>query len=121
SSPTDVQPVFETNVRNAVALCGSIDGMAWRYEGDLVHLVGHYNLPPHEQDELPRIFPMRMANAPLHRAIRPGGVKNLADIDAAPEVPAATLARWHRRGIRSVLVVPMRRGADVVGAIAVSH
>src|SRR5262249_4681590 len=59
-SPTDVQPVFDAIVRHAVTLCGSVDGMVWRYEGDLVCLVGHHNLPPHEQEELPRIFPLPM-------------------------------------------------------------
>jgi GAF domain-containing protein len=120
-TPADVQPVFDAIVRNAVTLCGSVDGMVWRYKGDLVCLVGHHNLPPHEQEELPRIFPLPMAEAPLHRAVHAGAVKNLEDIETAPEVTPLTLARWRRRGIRSVLVVPMRRGDDVVGAIAVSH
>jgi len=33
ASPTDVQPVFDTIVRSAVALCGSTNGAVFRYEG----------------------------------------------------------------------------------------
>src|SRR5262249_5856264 len=37
-SPTDVQPVFDTIVRNAVRLCGALYGTVTRTEGDLIHL-----------------------------------------------------------------------------------
>src|SRR5262249_11174917 len=33
ASPTDVQPVFNTIVRNAVTLCGSTNGAVFRYDG----------------------------------------------------------------------------------------
>jgi GAF domain-containing protein len=123
-SPTDAQPVFDTIVRNAVTLCGALYGMVWRYDDDLVQLVGHHNLPPDEQDELRRVFPLRMADAALHTlhwVVRTGVVKNLSDIEITSEVPAATRERWRRRGVRSVLVAPMRRGDEVIGAIGVSH
>jgi GAF domain-containing protein len=123
-SPTDAQPAFDTIVRNAVTLCGALYGMVWRYDGDLVQLVGHHNLPPDEQDELRRVFPLRMADAALHTlhwVVRTGVVKNLSDIEITSEVPAATRERWRRRGVRSVLVAPMRRGDEVIGAIGVSH
>jgi len=121
SSPTDTQPVFDTIVRNAVTLCGALYGMVWRYDGDFVQLVGHHNLPPEEGDELLRAFPQNMANTVFHDEVRTGVVKNVPDIEAATELPAGPRARWRRRGVRSVLVAPMRRGDEVVGAIGVSH
>src|SRR5215831_14351890 len=39
SSPTDVQPVFEAVVANAVTLCGGNFGAVWRYDGRFLHLV----------------------------------------------------------------------------------
>src|SRR5262249_37761313 len=36
-SQTDVQPVFEVIVRNAVELCSAAQGGAYRIEGDLIH------------------------------------------------------------------------------------
>ena len=38
-SQTDVQPVFDTIVRNAVRLCGGMFSNAFRYDGEQLHLV----------------------------------------------------------------------------------
>src|SRR5690349_15119390 len=37
ASPTDAQPVFETIVRNAVSLCGSLYANVFRFDGELLH------------------------------------------------------------------------------------
>src|SRR5206468_4400679 len=39
NSPTDVQPVFETIVRNAVTLCDGLFANAFRFDGTLLHFV----------------------------------------------------------------------------------
>ena len=39
TSPTSVQPVFETIVRNAVSLCGGLFANVFRYDGELLHYV----------------------------------------------------------------------------------
>src|SRR5262245_51524558 len=39
SSPTDLQPVFDTIVRSVVRLCGGWSGALYRYDGALVHNV----------------------------------------------------------------------------------
>jgi hypothetical protein len=44
SSPTDVQPVFDTIVERAVRLCGARFGRLYRYDGDLIHLVAGHGL-----------------------------------------------------------------------------
>jgi len=46
SSPTDVQPVFDTIVRSAVLLCGAMYGSAVRFDGELMHLAAGYNYTP---------------------------------------------------------------------------
>ena len=40
SSPTDVQPVFETIAESAARLCGASDGGS-SVDGDLIHFVAH--------------------------------------------------------------------------------
>jgi CheY-like chemotaxis protein len=45
-SQTNVQPVFDTIVANAVTLCGARMGAAYRFDGELLHLVAHHNYPP---------------------------------------------------------------------------
>src|SRR2546426_1812601 len=43
SSPTNVQPVFDAIVRNAVKLCDGRYGGGFRFDGELVHFVAQYN------------------------------------------------------------------------------
>src|SRR5499426_3744677 len=48
SSPADVQPVFDTIVRNFVLLCGSVFGSIFTFDGELVHLAGAYGFSPEQ-------------------------------------------------------------------------
>src|SRR5262245_53360426 len=48
SSPTDVQPVFDTIVRNFVSLCGSIFGTIYTFDGQLVHFAGSHGFTPEQ-------------------------------------------------------------------------
>src|SRR5262249_50375412 len=41
SSPTDVQPVFDTIVRSAVQLCGARFGVLHRFDGERLHLAAY--------------------------------------------------------------------------------
>src|SRR5262249_41875932 len=59
SSPTDVQPVFDTIVQSAVRLCDGVFGTAHRFDGELVHLTAHHNCTPEVLAALQRMFPMR--------------------------------------------------------------
>src|SRR4029450_12735066 len=44
SSPTDVQPVFDTIMRSIVRLCGAKFCVAYRHDGEHLHMVAHDNL-----------------------------------------------------------------------------
>src|SRR5262249_22583969 len=46
TSPTDAQPVFETIVRNAVSLCGSLYANVFRFDGELLHWAASHNVGP---------------------------------------------------------------------------
>jgi GAF domain-containing protein len=123
SSPTDVQPVFDTIVHNAVVLCGAFYGIIWLYERDQVDIAGVHNIPPGELEELRRQFPRPIADASMHKFLRSGSILDVPDVDNDDDLPIPPDARirWRARGVRSVVVVAMRREADVVGAIGVSH
>jgi len=123
SSPTDVQPVFDAIIGNAVRLCGAVYGIVWRYEGDLTEFVSAHNLQPEELEELRRLFPRRtdVDTDHIHTMMRSGAVLAVPDIEAYEHVTPQQRARWRARGVRSLLVVPMRRDREVIGAIGVSH
>src|SRR5713226_2840813 len=59
SSPTDVQPVFDTIVQSAVRLCDGLFSSLHRFDGELIHPVAQHNYTPEALEELHRIFPMR--------------------------------------------------------------
>ena len=125
SSPTDVQPVFDTIVRSAVQLCGAIDGTVVRVEGDQIHLIAECNFT-HEQRDLARYaYPVPLAAAsPGATSIRTGVVYRAADIETEPEWQTRSEAMrtaLRSRGVRSDLVVPMTRRGEVFGAIILTH
>src|SRR6266581_1340040 len=59
TSPTDVQSVFETIVRNAVSLCGSLFANVFRFDGELLHFVAGHNVGPSYVELLRGKYPMR--------------------------------------------------------------
>ena len=44
-SPNDIQPVFETIVRNAVQLCDAVESRAFLFDGRLIHFIAEYHTP----------------------------------------------------------------------------
>jgi len=125
SSPTDVQPVFDTIVRSAVQLCGAIDGAVVRVEADQIQLIAECNFS-HEQRDLARYaYPVPLAAAsPGATSIRTGVVYRAADIETEPEWQTRSEAMrtaLRSRGVRSDLVVPMTRRGEVFGAIILTH
>ncbi len=74
---TDVQPVFETIVRNAARLCQATSSMIWLLEGDRFRIVVPYNLPPDSPSEL------GIADAPnLLRVIHDGMTHHIGDTES---------------------------------------
>jgi signal transduction histidine kinase len=116
-SPTDVQPVFDAIMENAVGLCGAVFGRVFRYEAGLVSLVGHKNFPDDAGD-----FPRPADDATLAgRAARTGRVLHSANVDEDPEVPPTGRAAFQARGVRSVVAVPIVREGQPIGVIIVGH
>ena len=117
SSPTDVQPVFDTIVRSAVRLCDGLYGTAHRFDGELVHLTAHHNCAPEVLLALRQAFPMRPDRKMMSgRAILTRAVVHVEDVLADPEY-AQHVGR--AGGFRGVLAVPMVRDGSPIGAIVV--
>ena len=109
SSPTDVQPVFDAIIANAVRLCGAVYGIVWRFEGNLTDFVSVHNLQPEEVEELRRQFPVRtnVETDHIHTLVRSGVVLAVPDMRrmsmcrrnsaraGGPAVPRGVSARRH--------------------------
>jgi GAF domain-containing protein len=120
SSPTDTQPVFEAIIRNAVRLCGALHGAVWRYDGDIVDIVAHHNISPDELVSYRRFFPRPIGDDPAHEAAHSGRTLEIPDVEQF-EGLCRTRASMAGSGRVSVLLVPMRRDAEIIGSIGVSH
>ena len=86
SSPGDAQPVFETMVRSAVALCGSLFANVFRYDGELVHYVASHNTGPSFVELLKKRYPGRPDVSQVSgRVILSRSVVALNDVRSDPE------------------------------------
>ena len=65
SSPTDVQPVFDTIVRSAVTLCDGVIGAVNTFDGELTHCVAVHNYTPEALAAVQRMYPMRPSRQQL--------------------------------------------------------
>jgi two-component system, NtrC family, sensor kinase len=120
-SPTAVQPVFDTIVRNAVQLCGATYGSAYRIDEGVISLVAVTNLSGAGLERFRTSFP---------RPLRDGGViwdvvesrrvQYLENVDAYPFSEAAR-ALFATNSTRSLLTVPMIRQDQVIGAFSLAH
>ena len=117
ASPADAQPVFETIVRNAVSLCGSLFANVFRFDGELLHFVASHNVGPSYVDLMKAKYPMRPDSSQVAgRVLLTKSVVRLedalTDTDYDQRFPRAM--RWRR-----LLGVPMLREGDPLGVIVV--
>jgi GAF domain-containing protein len=118
TSPTDAQPVYETIVRNAVALCGSLFALVFRFDGDLLHFVAGHSVGPGYVDLLKTKYPMRPDYSQVSgRVALTKSVVRLQDALADPDYDRRFPLS---RGWRRMLGMPMLREGHLLGVIVVA-
>src|SRR5262247_1590006 len=134
SSPTDIQPVFDTIAESSMRLCGALFSSVYRYDGELIHMVAHRNYPPAALELSQRLFPTRPSRRLFTgRAILERAVVNVPDVQHDLEWHSGAdrddvmrldqeVKLYHGgSGFRSVLSVPILRGDRPIGAITIWH
>jgi signal transduction histidine kinase/putative methionine-R-sulfoxide reductase with GAF domain len=117
---TDVQPVFDTIVKSAVRLCDGLFSGVYRFDGELLHHVAHYNYAPEALAEVQRKFPTRPArDFGTGRAVIERSTIHIPDVEVDREYRNHPLSR--AVGMRSGLFVPMLRDGAPLGAIVVAR
>jgi GAF domain-containing protein/anti-sigma regulatory factor (Ser/Thr protein kinase) len=115
SSPTDIQPVLDTVIANAVTLAGAKQGHVRQYDGEFLRVVAHHNETP-DQIALLRSTPSRPVLESLTGRVflerRPIHV-----VDALVERGHHRLA--HQTGARTLLAVPLLREGTAIGTITI--
>jgi two-component system NtrC family sensor kinase len=118
SSPTDVQPVFDTIAQSARRLCDAEFCSVLRFDGQLLHFAAHDGLSPEGLQARLRAFPMAPdRGSGGGRAILAAGVVQSPDVDADADYRLRNIAEAST--YRSPTAVPMLRDGAPIGAIVV--
>jgi signal transduction histidine kinase len=123
SSPSDVGPVFDSIIANAVRLSQSIFGAVYRFDGELIHMTGHHNFSAEGVADLQARFPQRAADGAslVAQCIRAKKVVEIEDVEHDASVPPGSRGLARKLGYRSQVVVPMLRDLEPIGAIVVAR
>ena len=112
SSPTDIQPVLDTVVKNAARVCGANDAVIRLVEGNLLRAAAHFGPIPDVADARPI-----NRQSPGGRAVVDRTVIHIHDSRAVfaeyPDIAESTL----RVGIGTALAVPLLREGTAIGEI----
>jgi GAF domain-containing protein len=120
-SPSDVQPVFDVIVERAVQLCGARMGRVYRYDGDLIQLVGGHGLSAPGRDSAQRPFPRPASDDTIVGRVMLSRKPNiLADLNEDDTVPPLSRQMIEAIGARSQVTMPMLLSGEPIGAITLS-
>jgi GAF domain-containing protein len=119
SSPTDVQPVFDTIANSAARLCEADFSVVARLNGGLLHLVA-LNMSPEERVAYQSLFPRPPGrHFVMGCAVVDGRPVHIEDVQADPAYDPRTLEVLQRAAAyRTVLGVPILRNGMPIGVIA---
>ncbi len=117
SSPTDVQPIFDTIVRSAVRLCDADHSSLFQFDGKLITRAASFNMTADEFDVTRRLFPRPPArDSATGRAILERAVVHIPDIRSDPEFGIRPVQE--ALGFRATLAVPLLREGNPIGGIS---
>src|SRR5262249_35720602 len=120
SSPGDLQPVFEAMRANATRFCGANFGNLYLRDGEEFHLVAHHNTPTALVEERKRTPYRPGPKTAFRRMATTKQVVHVADVavlQTYAQRDPRTVAAVELGGIRTLLMVPMLKENDLIGAI----
>ena len=122
SYPRDPQPVFHAMLKNAVRLCDAEFGNIYHWDGEALHLVATQNAPPAFAEARRLTTGRPGSKTPTGRMIANKKVVHIADLRA--EKAYADRDPWivagvEIGGVRTVLMVPMLKESELIGAFSV--
>jgi GAF domain-containing protein len=116
SSPGDLAPVFDAILEKAHSLCGAAHGGLNIYDGERFRMVAGHAMPPHFAELMRQPF---LARPVQRRLLRGERYVHVVDMMARPlEDSDNPIGRASdEAGIRTLLMVPMRKDEALLGYI----
>ena len=114
-SPTELQPVLDTLLANAVKLSGATRGHIRQYDNELLKYVAHYNESADVMEALNRLPQNPRPGSMSSRALFEKKPVHVLDAQAEPSYSSAR-AQAHAR---TMLIVPLLREGVATGTITI--
>ena len=121
-SPGELEPVFKSMLENATRICDAKFGNLYLRDGDEIHIAANQNTPSAMVEARQRMPFRAESNMPMGRVLRTKRAVHVADMKAEAvylERDPAAVASVELGGVRTVLVVPMLKEQELVGAISI--
>src|SRR5262249_18795137 len=127
SSPGELEPVFQKLLEKATRICTAKFGFMWRIEGGSARIISKLGIPQAMAEELqpgphrPALNKLDPLTA-ISRVIQSRQTVHITDYHADPSYIArdpATVAAIELGGARTLLVVPMLKDRELIGAIGI--
>jgi signal transduction histidine kinase len=122
SSPGELQPVFDAMLEKATRICEAKFGQLYLYDGDAFRAVAFHNAPPAFVEARKRAPYRPGPNTASARMVQTKKVIHIADLAAEQgylEGAPHAVEAFELAGIRTLLMVPMLKENELVGAIAI--
>jgi GAF domain-containing protein len=122
SSPTNVQPVFDTIAESAVRLCDGQFSFVLRFDGKVMDFASCCGLSAEGLDAFHSILPMAASeDTASGRAIVRRAVVEIPDVEADPSYGAQGQGLAKAVTYRSIAAVPLLHEGTPIGSIAVAR
>ena len=122
SSPGEVEPVFQAMLTNAIRICEANFGALFRFEDGAVRAAAMLGVPPPYAEFWQRGPRRPDPRTALARVIETRQAVHIADVRTHPayvEGEPTFIALVNLGGFRTLLVVPMLKENDLIGALAI--
>jgi GAF domain-containing protein len=123
SSAGDLKPVFDIILENATRICAAKFGLLWIREGEEFRCVASHSVPAAYAAALERAQAIRFGpETAVGRVARTKRVVHIGDLTAEQiyaDRDPQRVATVELGGARTLVVVPMLKERDLVGAIAI--
>jgi two-component system, NtrC family, sensor kinase len=121
TSSGQLEPVFETILANAVRICEAAFGNMYLRDGEVFRIAAAHNTP-HPLLEHGRRVPLQRPTSAFGRMVRTKEVVHVVDLLADPtyaEREPEVISGVELGGIRTLLIVPMLKENELVGALTI--
>ena len=122
SSPTNVQPVFDSIAESAVRLCSGQFSFVTRFDGNVMNFASCFGLSAEGLDVFRSLFPLPASDDTVSgRAILQRTIVEIADVEADAAYGGRSQHLARTANYRSIVGVPLLHEGSPIGAIAVAR